>query len=67
MTDDSTNHDSPDPLASHGSLLSRCEARQWPFDVDKEIAELLALLDDTWTPPDLRLWVRIACRRLAAH
>ena len=66
MTDEITNPDYPDPLASLSLLLSRSEARQWPYDSDCEIVDSLALLDDTWTPPDLRLRIRIACGRLVA-
>jgi len=67
VTDEITNHDSPDPLASLSSLRFRSGARQWPFDTDREIVDLLALLDDMWTPPALRLRIHIACGRLAAH
>jgi hypothetical protein len=45
--------------------MSCCEDYRRSLDHDRETMELLQLIDDAWAPPDLRLRIRIACRRPA--
>jgi predicted anti-sigma-YlaC factor YlaD len=59
-TDDQADPALQAPIATH---LAQCERCRNELERERQILDLLKNIDDAWTPPDLRLRIRLACRR----